>query len=66
MLEVIHISDTHFGPDRFETIRGANTYDHSVALVAAINALLMAHPQQLEHALRDGPANRGGEGEKGL
>lgn len=39
MLEVIHISDTHFGPDRFETIRGANTYDRSVALVAAINAL---------------------------
>ena len=39
MLEVIHISDTHFGPDRSETIRWANTYDRSVALVAAINAL---------------------------
>jgi len=39
VLEVIHISDTHFGPDRSLTIRGANSYDRSVALVAAINAL---------------------------
>ena len=39
MLEVIHISDTHFGPDRFHTVRGTNVYERSVALVAAINAL---------------------------
>ena len=39
MLEVIHISDTHFGPDRNLKIRGANAYDRSIALVEAINAL---------------------------
>ena len=39
MLEVIHLSDTHFGPDRSLTIRGANACDRSEALVAAINAL---------------------------
>jgi len=39
VLEVIHISDTHFGPDRSLTIRGANAYDRSRALVSAINAL---------------------------
>jgi Icc protein len=39
VLQVIHISDTHFGPDRSHTIRGANAYDRCVALVAAINAL---------------------------
>ena len=39
MLEVIHISDTHFGPDRSLTIRGANAFDRSIALVEAINAL---------------------------
>ncbi len=39
MLEVIHISDTHFGPDRCHTIRGANACERSIALVAAINAL---------------------------
>lgn len=39
VLEVIHISDTHFGPDRSHTIRGANAFDRSIALVAAINAL---------------------------
>lgn len=39
MLEVIHISDTHFGPDCHHTIRGANACDRSIALVAAINAL---------------------------
>ena len=39
MLEVIHLSDTHFGPDRSLTIRGANACDRAEALVAAINAL---------------------------
>jgi len=39
VLEVIHISDTHFGPDRRDTIRGANACERSIALVAAINAL---------------------------
>lgn len=39
MLEVIHISDTHFGPDRSLAIRGANACERSEALVDAINAL---------------------------
>jgi Icc protein len=39
VLEVIHISDTHFGPDRSLEIRGANACDRAVALVEAINAL---------------------------
>jgi Icc protein len=39
VLEVIHISDTHFGPDRSHTIRGTNAYERSLALVEAINAL---------------------------
>lgn len=39
VLEVIHISDTHFGPDRSLSIRGANACDRSIALVEAINAL---------------------------
>lgn len=39
MLEVIHISDTHFGPDRSLEIRGSNACDRAVALVEAINAL---------------------------
>ena len=39
MLEVIHISDTHFGPDCSLTIRGANACERSIALVEAINAL---------------------------
>ncbi len=39
MLEVIHISDTHFGPDRSLMIRGANPCVRSIALVEAINAL---------------------------
>lgn len=39
MLEVIHISDTHFGPDRSLLIRGANACVRSEALVEAINAL---------------------------
>ncbi|MDF1656402.1 MAG: metallophosphoesterase [Verrucomicrobiales bacterium] len=39
MLEVIHISDTHFGPDRSLDIRGANTCARAEALVKAINEL---------------------------
>ncbi|HRQ87737.1 MAG TPA: metallophosphoesterase [Bacteroidia bacterium] len=39
MLEVIHISDTHFGPDCEHTIRGANACKRTEALVEAINAL---------------------------
>jgi 3',5'-cyclic AMP phosphodiesterase CpdA len=39
VLEVIHISDTHFGPDRSHTIRGANACLRAEALVKAINAL---------------------------
>lgn len=39
MLEVIHISDTHFGPDRSHTIRGANACARAEALVEAVNAL---------------------------
>ncbi len=39
MLEVIHISDTHFGPDREHTVRDSPVYARSVALVEAINAL---------------------------
>lgn len=39
MLEVIHLSDTHFGSDRTHTIRGANACDRAIALVAAINSL---------------------------
>lgn len=39
MLEVIHISDTHFGPDRCHKIRGANACDRAVALVEEINRL---------------------------
>lgn len=36
MLEVIHISDTHFGPDRSLDIRGANACARSEALVSEI------------------------------
>ncbi len=39
MLEVIHLSDTHFGPDRAHAIRGANAYERAEALVEAIRAL---------------------------
>jgi 3',5'-cyclic-AMP phosphodiesterase len=39
VLEVIHISDTHFGPDRSLMIRESNTCARSEALVEAINAL---------------------------
>jgi Icc protein len=39
LLEVIHISDTHFGPDRSFDIRGENTCDRAEALVAEINRL---------------------------
>ncbi len=39
MLEVIHISDTHFGPDEGHQIRGANAYQRALALVESINAL---------------------------
>lgn len=39
MLEVIHVSDTHFGPDRSLTIRGANACQRAEALVAGIRAL---------------------------
>lgn len=39
MLEVIHISDTHFGPDRSLDIRGANACARSEALVRVINEL---------------------------
>ncbi|MEM9016845.1 MAG: metallophosphoesterase [Verrucomicrobiota bacterium] len=39
MLELIHISDTHFGPDRRHDIRGANAYDRASALVEAIQSL---------------------------
>ncbi len=39
MLEIIHISDTHFGPDRSHRIRGANACDPAEALVAEINRL---------------------------
>ncbi|MDF1823129.1 MAG: metallophosphoesterase [Verrucomicrobiales bacterium] len=39
MLEVIHISDTHFGPDRSLDIRGANACAHAEALVKAVNEL---------------------------
>lgn len=39
MLEVIHLSDTHFGADRAHTIRGANACERAEALVAAVNAL---------------------------
>ncbi len=38
-LEVIHISDTHFGPDKSLDIRGANAWARACALVDAINAL---------------------------
>lgn len=39
VLEVIHISDTHIGPDRSLDIRGSNVYARTEALVAAINNL---------------------------
>lgn len=39
MLEIIHLSDTHFGPDRRHTIRGANACARAEALVAAVNEL---------------------------
>lgn len=39
MLEVIHISDTHFGPDRSLDIRGANACARAEALVREINDL---------------------------
>jgi len=39
LLEVIHISDTHFGPDPSHEIRGANACDRARALVRAIRAL---------------------------
>lgn len=39
MLEIIHLSDTHFGPNRDHDIRGANACDRAEALVAAINGL---------------------------
>ncbi|MEM1440790.1 MAG: metallophosphoesterase [Verrucomicrobiota bacterium] len=39
MLEVIHISDTHIGPDRSLDIRGANACARAEALVAAVNDL---------------------------
>lgn len=39
MLEVIHISDTHFGPDRSLDIRGGNTCARAEALVQRVNGL---------------------------
>ena len=39
MLEIIHVSDTHFGPDRSLTIRAANACQRAEALVAGIRAL---------------------------
>jgi hypothetical protein len=39
VLEIIHLSDTHFGPDRSLTIREANACLRAEALVAAIRAL---------------------------
>jgi 3',5'-cyclic AMP phosphodiesterase CpdA len=39
LLEIIHISDTHFGPDRDHSIRGSNSCLRAEALVAAVNAL---------------------------
>jgi 3',5'-cyclic AMP phosphodiesterase CpdA len=39
VLEVIHVSDTHFGPDRSLVIRGANPCQRAEALVAGIRAL---------------------------
>lgn len=39
MLEVIHLSDTHFGPDRSHNIRGANACARACTLVNAINDL---------------------------
>lgn len=42
VLEVIHISDTHFGPDRSHAIRGANAFRRAEALVEAVNALPFA------------------------
>jgi Icc protein len=42
VLEVIHISDTHLGPDRSESIRGADPCARAEALVAAIRALPFA------------------------
>ncbi len=39
MLEIIHISDTHFGPDQSLDIRGANSWKRARALVQAINEL---------------------------
>ena len=38
-LELIHISDTHFGPDHSLEIRGANLWERACALVEAINDL---------------------------
>ena len=38
-LELIHISDTHFGPDHSLDIRGANSWKRACALVEAINDL---------------------------
>jgi predicted phosphodiesterase len=39
VLEIIHVSDTHFGPDRSLTIRAANACQRAEALVAGIRAL---------------------------
>jgi len=39
VLEVIHISDTHFGPDPSHEIRGANACERARALVRAIREL---------------------------
>lgn len=42
VLEVIHISDTHLGPDRSLSIRGADPCARAEALVAAVRALPFA------------------------
>lgn len=39
MLEIIHISDTHFGPERSHEIRGSHTCARAEALVRAVNGL---------------------------
>src|SRR5690606_18797242 len=49
VLEVLHRSDTHFGPDRAHTIRGANACERAEALVAAVNALSFT-PDFIVHA----------------
>ena len=57
----IHISDTHFGPDRDFDLHGANTFQRGQAIVRAINQLAASGDARVDFVVHTGDVTTDGD-----